>query len=81
MKTKEELNALKEKAETVSKKLHELTEDELTQVIGGFNCLFSCDEWERKPGPFIIDDEEYCLDCKYRKIHKDGTEYCEKGRQ
>ena len=36
MKTKEELNVLKEKAETVSKKLHELTEDELAQVVGGY---------------------------------------------
>ena len=35
MKTKEELNAMKEEAETVSKKLHELTEDELMQVSGG----------------------------------------------
>ena len=32
MKTKEELNALKEEVETVSKKLHELTEEELAQV-------------------------------------------------
>ena len=29
MKTKEELNALKEEVETVSRKLHELTEDDL----------------------------------------------------
>ena len=35
MKTKEELNALKEEVETVSKMLHELTEEELEQVIGG----------------------------------------------
>ena len=35
MKTKEELNALKEEVETVSKKLHELTEEELSQVSGG----------------------------------------------
>ena len=35
MKTKEELNALKEEVETVSKKLRELTEDELAQVSGG----------------------------------------------
>ena len=35
MKTKEELNALKEEVEIVSKKLHELTEEELAQVIGG----------------------------------------------
>ncbi len=35
MKTKKELNALKEEVETVNKKLHELTEKELKQVIGG----------------------------------------------
>ena len=36
MKTKEELNALKEEVETLNKKLSELTEDELTQVMGGW---------------------------------------------
>ena len=35
MKTNEELNALKEEVETVSGKLHELTDGELTQVVGG----------------------------------------------
>ena len=35
MKTKEELNALKEEVETVSKKTVELTEEELAQVSGG----------------------------------------------
>ena len=35
MKTKEELTALKEEVETLSKKLQELTEDELAQVSGG----------------------------------------------
>ena len=35
MKTKEELNALKEEVEAVDKKLHELTEEELAQVSGG----------------------------------------------
>ena len=35
MKTKEELNALKEEVETLNKKLHELTEEELAQVSGG----------------------------------------------
>ena len=36
MKTKEEPNALKEEVETVSKKLHELTDEELAQVSGGY---------------------------------------------
>ena len=35
MKTKEELNALKEEVETVNKKLAELTDEELAQVSGG----------------------------------------------
>ena len=35
MKTKEELNALKEEVETLNKKLAELTEEELGQVTGG----------------------------------------------
>ena len=35
MKSKEELNALKEEVETVSRKLHELTDEELAQVNGG----------------------------------------------
>ena len=34
-KSKEELNAIKEEVETVNKKLHELTEEELEQVTGG----------------------------------------------
>ena len=35
MKTKEELNALKEEVETQNKKLAELTDEELAQVTGG----------------------------------------------
>ena len=35
MKSKEELNALKEEVEALNKKLHELTEEELKQVSGG----------------------------------------------
>ena len=35
MKTKEELNALKEEVEALNKKLRELTEEELAQVSGG----------------------------------------------
>ena len=37
MKTKEELNALKNEVETLNKKLTELTEEELKLVLGGFN--------------------------------------------
>ena len=35
MKTKEELNAIKEEVETVNEKLQELTEEEIAQVNGG----------------------------------------------
>ena len=35
MKTKEELNALKEELETLYKKLNELSEEEIEQVCGG----------------------------------------------
>ena len=35
MKTKEELNALKEEAETLNRKPHELSDEELEQVSGG----------------------------------------------
>lgn len=36
MKTAEELNALKEEVENVNRKLHELSEEELAQVSGGW---------------------------------------------
>ena len=37
MKTKEELSDLKEEVETMNKKLHELTDEELAQVVGGIS--------------------------------------------
>ena len=43
MKTKEELNALKEEVETVSRKLHELTDEELAQVTGGAKIILRKD--------------------------------------
>ena len=39
MKTKEELNALKEEVENLNKKLAELTEEELEQISGGDNSI------------------------------------------
>ena len=41
MKVKEELNALKEEVETVSRKLHELTDEELARVTGGASAFGS----------------------------------------
>ena len=38
MKTKKELNEIKEEIETLSRKLRELTDEELEQVTGG--CLY-----------------------------------------
>ena len=35
MKTQEELNTIKEEAETLNNKLSELTENELNKVVGG----------------------------------------------
>lgn len=37
MKTDEELNSLKKEVETVSRKLAELTEEELAEVFGGLS--------------------------------------------
>ncbi len=41
MKTKEELSALKEEFGAVSKKLAELTEEELAEVVGGNGATFA----------------------------------------
>lgn len=41
MKTAEELNSIKEEVETLNKKLAELTEEELEQVVGGTDGLTS----------------------------------------
>ena len=67
MKTKEELNAIKEEIETLNNKLAELNEEELKQVAGGFdpfeklggfsqgNDPFSPDLGKSADKPFIID--------------------------
>lgn len=46
MKTKEELNELKEKIETLNRKLAELTDEELEQVIGGVTVPFASPKQE-----------------------------------
>ena len=53
MKTKEELNALKEEVEALNRKLHELTEEELKQVSGGLGL------------PFMKKKKLYCVECGY----------------
>ena len=52
MKTKEELNALKEEVETLNRKLHELTEEELEQVSGGSGLAYD------KPGAVVSDADK-----------------------
>ena len=64
MKTKEELNALKEEIETLNRKLAELTEEELKQVAGGEDDPSVCPycggtltpfEWSRGEDTFRCD--------------------------
>lgn len=55
MKTKEELNILKESVETINKKLTELTEEELAQVSGGNAGIVLHNMPQKK------DDEKYVL--------------------
>ena len=63
MKTKEELNALKEEAETQNKKLHELTEEELAQVSGGVLPV-SCEPGIELPGVVLDPDFEVLPFCE-----------------
>ena len=60
MKTKEELNALKEEVETVSRKLHELTDEELAQVTGGnVPCVDELTDELIKSGNFQVPSNEF----------------------
>ena len=68
MKTKEELNAQKEEVEAESRKLHELTEEELAQVSGGLTnnpYYYGCNS-----GDFVAKNSAYtpdpiCVFCKH----------------
>ena len=51
MKTKEELNALKEEVKTLNRKLAELTEEELAQVTGGQSKEAQADAMEHPERP------------------------------
>ena len=63
MKTKEELCALKEEVETLNKKLHELTEDELRLVLGGTEVEFFFDDHSGDK-EFLLDDNTVEKDFK-----------------
>ena len=54
MKTKEELNALKEEVEALNKKLAELTDEELAQVCGGDGVTVP--GWLRLDGNLCFED-------------------------
>ena len=71
MKTQEELNTIKEEVETLNKKLVELTEDELKQVVGGN------EKYIIKPGRDIRimvgpEEAENSEDMKGRIIGREG---------
>ena len=71
MKTKEELNALKEEVAALNQKLAELTKEELAQVAGGGT--------PNGHGAYIMTSCMKCGDCvsacKERCIRFDGTDY------
>ena len=73
MKTKEELNALKEEVETLNKKLAELTEEELAQVAGGVirNNGDSLTLWE-EGNPLGPNDPDAALDAAKRYAERMG---------
>ena len=58
MKTKEELNTIKEEVEALNKKLHELTEEELAQVTGGAYNNFLTDQYTGS-GDYIYSKDYY----------------------
>ena len=69
MKTKEELNQLKQEYESLATKLQELTEDELKQVTGG------TEEGNQKWYRFNTDEQIKLNDTQYCKIISQGSSY------
>ena len=71
MKTKEELNALKEEVETLNKKLHELTEEELKQVSGGDGdmlCVTELTDELIKSGNFLVSNDGFWYKNEYYEV-------------
>ena len=71
MKTKEELNALKEEVETLNKKLHELTEEELKQVSGGdgdMPCVTELTDELIKSGNFLVSNDGFWYKNEYYEV-------------
>ena len=73
MKTKEELNALREEVEVLNKKLAELSGDELKQVSGGtlfFEYCPNCGcKLNEEPDEHSFSIWYVCPDCGYREMH------------
>lgn len=59
MRTKEELSALKKEMQTMNRKLSELSEDELTQIVGGHS---GDADWCDMPA-------DVCSSCYFRIYH------------
>ena len=72
MKTKEELNALKEEVETLNKKLAELTEDELEQVTGGDLLPRMLSDMLHPMTPLLTNRLNVCLE--YRQLSNNERE-------
>ena len=72
MKTKEELNELKEEVEAVNKKLHELTEEELKQVSGGGDgdmpCVTELTDELIKSGNFLVSNDGFWYKNEYYEV-------------
>ena len=57
MKTKEELTALKEEVDALSKKLAELSDEELAQVAGGFTPIAKVRPITIDPSPELVRED------------------------
>ena len=66
MKTKEELNALKERIETLSKELRALSDEELEYVTGGVGVmnekLYMSNTWSNSTQEFYENISRYTID-------------------
>ena len=70
MKTKEELTALKKEVETVNRKLHELTEEELEKVTGGREYVLN--DAQIKQGGYFVGQADTIIynEVKYYDQHQ-----------
>ena len=74
MKTKEELEALKEKVNEVKKELRELSNEEMAQIIGGkskniLDCIFVNVNMKNHPDQFTVSDSNHSFIVETAKIN------------